>query len=86
MKTIAFVFALVLVSGVAWAQGDDPRWDTMPMKERSRQQYNPMENRWETTKGKKTLQYNSIENEWSYQEPGAVPVYNSLENRWEYPK
>ena len=35
------------------------------------QQYNPLEDRWETAPAGYQLQYNPLENEWSYESPRA---------------
>jgi len=48
------------------------------------QQYNPLENRWETVPDRYELQYNAFDNEWSYQAPSADLEYNAFENRWEW--
>jgi hypothetical protein len=48
------------------------------------QQYNPLEDRWETAPDRYQLQYNPLENEWSYEAPSSDLEYNAFENRWEW--
>ena len=48
------------------------------------QQYNPLEDRWETAPAGYQLQYNPLENEWSYESPRADLEYNPFEERWEW--
>ena len=48
------------------------------------QQYNPLEDSWETTPDRYRLQYNPLENEWSYEAPRADLEYNPFEDRWEW--
>ena len=48
------------------------------------QQYNPLEDRWETAPAGYQLQYNPLENEWSYESPRADLEYNPFEDRWEW--
>ena len=48
------------------------------------QQYNPLEDRWETAPDRYQLQYNPLENEWSYEAPKADLEYNPFEERWEW--
>ena len=50
----------------------------------SGQQYNPLEDRWETAPAGYQLQYNPLENEWSYESPGADLEYNPFDGRWEW--
>ena len=48
------------------------------------QQYNPLEDRWETAPAGYQLQYNPLENEWSYEAPRADLEYSPFEERWEW--
>jgi hypothetical protein len=48
------------------------------------QQYNPLEDRWETAPDRYQLQYNPLEDEWSYEAPSADLEYNAFENRLEW--
>ncbi|MDH3558769.1 MAG: hypothetical protein OES18_23245 [Deltaproteobacteria bacterium] len=48
------------------------------------QQYNPLEDRWETAPDRYQLQYNPLEDEWSYEAPRADLEYNTFENRWDW--
>ena len=50
----------------------------------SGQQYNPLENHWETAPAGYQLRYNPLENEWSYEPPEADLEYNPFEKRWEW--
>ena len=87
MITLFVCIAILLSAPEAQAEYDDYGYgDYDHPGEYSKQRYNPMEHRWETTRGKKQLKYNGNENEWSYEDPGAQPEYNPMENRWEYQK
>jgi hypothetical protein len=82
---IRLLIVLVLLAGPAFAQNkNDPNAGASQPNVELR--YNPYENRYETTKGKKELTYNPYENEYSYEDPGAQPVYNPYENEYEYPQ
>lgn len=52
----------------------------------AKQQYNPMENRWETVPDNSNWQtkYNPMENEWSCQPTDAKVEYNPMENQWDW--
>ena len=86
MKTTGLLIGILLLTGVAWAGEHDDSGDTDRPGDTIRQEYNPMENRWETIQGQKDLTYNPMEKEWSYQDRGANPTYNPMEGTWEYPK
>lgn len=93
LAMVIWIFALALAGlcVVELCYGDDYgyRDNDRPnqyIQEAPRQQYNPMENRWETTKGKKELKYNPHNHDFSYQDPGATPTYNPFNHTWEYAK
>lgn len=65
---IVGLLAMVLMCGVAQAT----------------QQYNYMENRWETVPDNFEMQYNYMENEWGYHAPDAEMEYNCMENQWDW--
>ena len=48
------------------------------------QQYNPLEDRWETAPNRYQLQYNPLEAEWSYEAPRAGLEYNPFEDSWDW--
>jgi len=48
------------------------------------QQYNPLEDRWETAPDRYQLQYNPLEDEWSYEAPRAGLEYNPFEDSWDW--
>lgn len=51
----------------------------------SEQQYNAMENRWETVPDNSwSTQYNPMTNEWSQQPRGAKVEYNAMRNSWDW--
>jgi hypothetical protein len=48
------------------------------------QQYNPLEERWETAPDRYQLQYNPLSDEWSYEAPRAGLEYNPFEDSWDW--
>ena len=83
------VLAGLLVAAPVMAEMKHSGWggnDGNARKGQVRQQYNPFENRWETTRGEKRLQYDPFNNKWSYEGVGERPYYNPHEDKWEYAK
>lgn len=77
MKTLTITVLILLLSGPAFACGDE---------EQSRLRYNPLADEWSYTDPQDRLKYNPLQNEWTYEDPDSRLRYNPLQDRYEYAK